>query len=167
MLSVFEGINQQKKRIRTLRRISLLIFPLLICLVENNPSTRAKPIRKLRPTKKVFNTKNKNRIAAIALLPLIPILFLKKKKIFCRLNALTIGKKIITLSSVLKKRFKKLVFILVNSIPVIIARKKALKNTKLSEIGKTGENSENNKNRYENVETNLTQIPYISYPITF
>lgn len=52
---------------------------------------------------------------------------------------------------------------------VIVTRKKAFENAKISETRETGENKKNVKNRDKNkdLETNFTQVPYIQYPITF
>lgn len=79
MLNVSKDTNQPRKR--TPRRISLLTFSLLMCLIENNLFIKSWLVKKNKTTKKVFSTaKDKNKIAATTPLPKMPILFLKKKK---------------------------------------------------------------------------------------
>lgn len=73
MVSVSEGTNLQKKRIRTLKKINLLTLPLLIYLVKSNlnnlPPIRAGSVEKTMIIKKVFDAvKNENKIAAITFL---------------------------------------------------------------------------------------------------
>lgn len=80
MLSIFKDINLQKRRIRTLKRINLLTFPLLTYLVGTNldylSHTRAKLVKKTRITKEVFGAiEGKDRIAAITPLQQVSILF--------------------------------------------------------------------------------------------
>lgn len=53
--------------------------------------------------------------------------------------------------------------VLPTSTPVIVARKKALGNVKNGENSKNGKNGDKN----ENSGTNLIQVPYIQYLITF
>lgn len=56
MPSIFKIINQQKKRIKTLGRIKLLISLFLTYLVGNNNFLSIRPIKRTKTTKKVFGT---------------------------------------------------------------------------------------------------------------
>lgn len=81
--SVFKIIDQQKRRIKTLERISLMISLLLTYLIKNNnfSPTRASQTKKTRTTKKVFGAVvDKDRIEAKIFLQQISILLLRKKK---------------------------------------------------------------------------------------
>lgn len=111
-------------------------------LVESNLFTRAKLARKTKTIKKIFSAKSKDKVATMISLPQMPILFLKKKKkISFRLNALIVREKVITLPSVLKKKFKKLVLVLEIFIPVTIIKEEAPRNIETGEIGKNSKNS--------------------------
>lgn len=91
MSNVFKGIDQQKKRIKIPKSTNSLTDLLLIYLVENNPLTRTRPIRKIEIIKEVSSIKDKNKVITMTLL------FLRrKKKIFHRLNTSTAKKKAIT-----------------------------------------------------------------------
>lgn len=156
MLSVSKGTDQPKKRIRTLGKISLLALLMLRCLVKSNLPIKTRLIKRIRITKEIPGViKNKDRIAIINSLLQVSISFLKrKKKTFSRSSAFISGGKVITISSVLKKRSKKLVSILATSTPVTTTRKKALKKIKTGKIHETRDMDENSG-------INLVQVPYI------
>lgn len=79
------------------------------------------------------------------------------------MNALTVGEKVITPSSIPRKSIQKLVLVSATSTPIIAASEKALGNAE------TGENGKNDKNedKDENSGTNFARILCIQYPITF
>lgn len=80
MSNIFKALNQQKRKIRTLKKISLLTPFLLTNLVKNNNFLFTKPIKKTQTTKKVFGTiidKDKGEVRT--LLQQMSIPFLKKK----------------------------------------------------------------------------------------
>lgn len=106
MPSVSKGISQSKKQIRTLRKISPLTFSMLTYLVRINPLNRAKSARKIKIIKEVSRAaEDENRVTAMTSLPKISTLFLKKKKkTFLKLSTSTISGKVITLSSISKKK---------------------------------------------------------------
>lgn len=81
MLGISKATNQQKKKIRTLRKISLLTPLLLIYLVENNNLPFTRLIKKIKTTKKVFGAMvDKNKVKAKIFLQQISISLLKKRK---------------------------------------------------------------------------------------
>ena len=55
MPSISKDINQQKRRIRTLEKISPLIFLLLIYLIGSNLSIKARPIKKTITTEEILD----------------------------------------------------------------------------------------------------------------
>lgn len=66
MQSVFKSIDQQRKKIKTPERISLLIFPLLIYLMGSNPPIKTRLTKRIKTTKEAFGIiKDKNKVAAI------------------------------------------------------------------------------------------------------
>lgn len=66
MTSVSKITDLRKKKIRTLEKISLLIFLLLMDLIENNNFLPNKArIKRIKTTKEFFGiVKDKNRVAA-------------------------------------------------------------------------------------------------------
>lgn len=65
MSNIFKAINQQKKKIKTLRKINPLIFFLLIHLIENNNFLSIKLTKRTQTTKKVFDDMvDKDRVEA-------------------------------------------------------------------------------------------------------
>lgn len=123
MSSVSKSIDQQKRRIKTLGRTSLLTFLLLTYLVVGNLLIITRPTRKIKTTKKVLNTKNKNRVIAMTFLHQVSMLSRKKKMIFLLSNVLIIRKRRITLISVFEtqKGVKKQVIVWAISTPMIIS----------------------------------------------
>lgn len=107
MSNAFKDIDQPRRK--TLGRISPLLLPLLICLIGNNLSIRAKPARKIRITKEVYsNAEDKNGVTAITCLSQVLILFLRgKKKTSLTSNALIADRKVIISQSVQRKRIQK------------------------------------------------------------
>lgn len=105
---IFMIISQLKKKIRTLGKISLLTFSLLIHLVKSNNILSIKLIKKTKITKEVFGIMiDKIKIIAKIYLQLVSILLLKRKKkkiISFVLNVFSIRGKAIMPTSVLKKR---------------------------------------------------------------
>ena len=109
MPSVFEVTNLQKKRIKTLEKINLLIPFLLTYLIKNNNFLSTRLTKKIRTIREIFGTiVNKNRvIGKIQLQKLSTLLLKKKKKISFILNVFFIKKKSITPTKVLEKRSEK------------------------------------------------------------
>lgn len=109
MPSVFEDTSQLKRKIKTPKRISLLIFFLLTYLMKSNLPIRTRSTKKTKITKEVHSAvEDKNGVAVMISLPQVSISFLKKKKkTFLKLSDFTISKKIITPSNVLRKKIQK------------------------------------------------------------
>lgn len=79
--SAFKAISKQKKRIRTLEKMSLLIRYLLIDLMESNNPLSTRLIKKTKITKKVFGAiVDKDKVVAKTSLSQMSILLSKKKK---------------------------------------------------------------------------------------
>lgn len=112
MPSVFEDIDLQKRKIKTLRRISPLTFFLLTYLVGSNsnhpPPIKAKPAKKTKTTKEFLGAVgSKNRIAVMILLQQVSISFSRKKRrTSCTLNTSTTEKKIITLTNIFRTKIR-------------------------------------------------------------
>lgn len=63
MPTVFKDIDQQNKKIKTLKKISLLISYLLTHLIKHNNLLSIRLTKKTRTTKKVFGTMvDKNKV---------------------------------------------------------------------------------------------------------
>lgn len=107
MPNVSKGIGQPKKGTNTLRRISLLTFPILIYLVKSTSSnllsTRTRPVKNLRTIKKMLCAiVGKDKVALMTLLQYMSIPSKEKRKIIPISSILTIKKRVITLTSILK-----------------------------------------------------------------
>lgn len=109
MPNVSKDTDQQKKKIRTSKKISLLPLLLLIYLVESNLPIRTRLIKRTKTTKDVFGTiKNKNRVVAITSSQQVLIPFWrKKKKISFISNTFFAERKVITLANVSRKMSQK------------------------------------------------------------
>lgn len=97
MPSISKDIGLQKKKRKTLRRISLLILFLLLYLVKNTPNNhlpiRVRPIKMIRTIKKVPGIDNKDKVVAMTFFPQMSTSLRGRKRISPKLNASTVGKR--------------------------------------------------------------------------
>ena len=109
MPSVSEATGQQRRKIRTLGRISPLTPPLLTYLVGSNNLPPTKPIKRIRTTKEVLGAMvDEDRVEVKTPLQQVSTLLAKRKKrISPTSNASSAKEKAITPASVLRRRSQK------------------------------------------------------------
>ena len=127
---VSEGTGPLRRRRKTLKGLSLLIFLLLMHLV-GSPPIRAKPTRRTKITNKVpsaAQNKDENRILVTTHLQRVSTPSKETKKIFPKLSTSSTIRRDITQTSVPKilKGVKKLVSVLATSTSMTSARENAL-----------------------------------------
>ena len=101
---ISKGTSSLRRKRKTLKGLSSLIFFLLTCLV-GSLLIKAKPTKKTKTTNKVSSAvKDRNRVVApLIFLPWVLILFLRKKRgILPKLSAIPAIRKNITLTNILK-----------------------------------------------------------------